>query len=133
MGINFGTYDPIVANASTAVTANGSIDIKCTGKTTVNIALSKGANGDNTTCLDREMNGPVAGYLLPYELYQDSGLSDPWGCQTGTNTREITATGKVVTYSVYGQIPAGNTLSDTQRENIGPGAYTDTVQVTFAF
>ncbi|MDG2991277.1 spore coat U domain-containing protein [Candidatus Synechococcus calcipolaris G9] len=131
--IAFGNYDPIVANATTAAKANGQITVKCLPNAQVEIALGAGANGDGTTCLSREMNGPDDDAKLPYKLYTDAAFTTEWGC--GVNAIDHTPTNaRPVPFTVYGEIPAGNDpLIEAVLDTLTPGAYNDTVVVTVTF
>lgn len=132
--IAFGNYDPIVADAAAAVKSNGTINVRCLGKVQVEIALGAGANGNGTTCLSRQMNGPVAAAKLPYNLYTDSALTTEWGC--GANAIDHTPKSSAKAgedLTVYGEIPAGNDLAAAVLDELTPGAYSDTVVVTVTF
>ena len=63
-----------------------------------------------------------------YELYSDSGRTDPWTSETpvtGTGIVSGGAASKDQTVTVYGRVPPQNTPT--------PGDYTDTVTATVTF
>ncbi|MEI6245312.1 MAG: spore coat U domain-containing protein, partial [Acidobacteriota bacterium] len=71
--ISFGSYDPIVAQATANLDATGSVVITCTKGATTTIGLDTGANASGST---RRLSS--AGSYLDYELFQDSGRSTIW-------------------------------------------------------
>jgi spore coat protein U-like protein len=112
----FGNYSQAALNATTTLT------VTCTSGTTYNVGLDTGI-GTGATVAARKMS-----YLtntLTYGLYSDSGHSVVWGNTIGTNTIAGTGTGLVQTLTVYGQIPASQTVA--------PGAYVDTVTATVTY
>ena len=95
----FGQYRPGTSSGeSTSLTVN------CTQGTSYAVALDDGASGG------RRMSGP-SGAALPYDLYQDAGLSQRWG--TGANAVPGTGSGSDQTLRLYASIapveaPAGD-------------------------
>ena len=63
--VAFNAYDPIVTNATTALTGTGSITIACTKASVPALTLGLGANSSGS--VRRMANGAER---LPYELYQ---------------------------------------------------------------
>ena len=114
--LDFGTYNPdSLSNASTP------LNIRCTPGTAATISLSSGASGN-----------PQSRYMssganhLTYQLYRDAGRTDP--INTTGMAFQLTSganTGAVVTYTIYGQIPAAQWAA--------AGNYTDVIQVTVQF
>jgi spore coat protein U-like protein len=124
--VAFGAYDPIGANHSTALDATGSIQVACTSGLAYNLLLDQGtyaASGSTTSVPLRQMAS--GSYRLPYFFYQNSGNSTVWGDTTGTGV-SATGTGSYVSYTVYGEIPAGKTAA-------AAGSYSDTVTVTASY
>ncbi len=128
--INFGNYDPANVNNTTPLNNNaGSVTVRCTKNTLAYVSLQQGSNpGSSSTCVApaRQMKD-TAGDLLAYSIYQDSGYSNVWGCDS-TNSQSFTSTSvntpKV--YTLYGQIPAG--------QDVPPAStYKDTVTTTVSF
>ena len=70
------------------------------------------------------MTGP-AGATLAYALYQDSAHTINWGNTVGTDTVSGTGNGSAQTLTVYGEVPAG--------QSVTPGAYTDTITATITY
>ncbi|SEI88474.1 Csu type fimbrial protein [Frateuria terrea] len=125
-GLAFGAYDPVVTNASTDLTGQGTIDTTCTNGASVTVTLGQGANADTGSSdaapVRRMLSG--ASDYLSYQLYSDSGRSTVWGNTAGTGA-PVTGTGTVVSTTVYGLITAG--------QNVPSGSYSDTVVATVTF
>lgn len=117
--VGFGTYDPLVANASSNLDQSGTFTVACTKGTVATIGLSNGSNfASGKRYLASGSN------LLQYELYSDTGRTTVWN---GTNTVSYTSTGKATaTQTIYGRIPGG------QDANTGTN-YTDTIVATVNF
>jgi spore coat protein U-like protein len=128
----FGTYDPIVTNASSALqNSSGQVTITCSNGSSPVITLGQGSNAatgsTDAVPLRRLVDGaatPTSADYLAYTLYQDNGYSTIWGNTSGTG--EVgTGDGTSHTYTVYGSI-AGN-------QNSKVGSYTDTVLATVTY
>jgi spore coat protein U-like protein len=117
----FGSYDPIVANASADLDGTGGVAVACTRGATASIALGAGSNASGST---RRL-GDGGGNFLSYELYSDSGHSTVWN--TGAGTLSLTAAPSRAPrdFTVYGRI-AGN-------QDVPAGSYGDTVVATVNF
>ncbi|AXY68178.1 spore coat protein U domain-containing protein [Thermosynechococcus sichuanensis E542] len=132
--INFGTYDPLGAHATTALDAQGQVIVKCLPSTQATIKLEQGANpatGSSCTSPLRQMANNTA--RLPYGLYQDSARSQVWGCDTSNDVEYTASNASPKAFTIYGRIPAGDTLPSGTLDQLQPGAYTDSVQVTVSF
>jgi spore coat protein U-like protein len=132
-GVNFGTYDPATG---TAVTATGTITVACTGNRTVTFELGPGGG----TILARRMTTASGTDQLSYNLYLEASNTTIFGqtgiagssgvCTTGVNSQGCmgdnpTGSDKLAQRTIYGLIPAG--------QNVGAGAYTDTITYTVVF
>ncbi|HEU4685808.1 MAG TPA: spore coat U domain-containing protein [Nitrospira sp.] len=126
VNMNFGNYDPINANASTALDVNGSVTITCTKGASTWIDLSPGANAANAVGTTRAMATAGPDYLS-YELYQDNTHTTVWGVGNPGNALvpPVAPNKNARTFTVYGRIPAGQGSS--------VGNYTDTVTATVNF
>ena len=112
--VSFGAYDPLAANDTAALDANGSFTVRCTRGVTAQVGLSDGANYSG----GRRMQAGASGNFLTYELYSDSGRATVWG--TGVNRVSYTAIDKSPsTLTIYGRVPGG--------QDAAAGSYTDTV------
>jgi spore coat protein U-like protein len=115
--MDFGVYDPL--SATDDDDGQSTVTINCTPGTSYDVALNDGLLG--TRQLD---NGTD---LLTYELYQDATRLADWGNTVGTDTQGGTfVAGPPVNYSVYGRIPALQTVNST-------GTYSDTVTAEVFF
>jgi spore coat protein U-like protein len=122
--VNFGDYDPISANASANLDAQGIVSTTCTAGSSPTITLAQGTNpaaGSTAAAPLRQM--ATGSNRLSYHLYSDPGRTAVWG-DTGVATPvQDGATPKINT--VYGRIPLGQ---------IKPvGTYADVVTATVAF
>ena len=125
-GLAFGAYDPVVTNASTDLTGQGTIDTTCTNGASVTVTLGQGANADTGSSDDAPVRRMLSGTTdyLSYQLYSDSSRTTVWGNSAGTGAA-VTGTGAVVSTTVYGLVTAG--------QNVASGNYSDTVVATVTF
>jgi spore coat protein U-like protein len=128
--VDFGAYDPVVANASSPKTGNGAVTIACTKGSAPTIGLGLGGNASGST--RRMTNGTD---MLSYELYFPpnttpntacGALTTVWGT-SGANLFNpgAPANKNARTYNVCGSVGAG--------QDVGVGTYTDTVVATVTF
>jgi len=123
--VAFGAYDPIVANATTPLDANGTVSTTCTTGSAVTITLGQGGHAGNgaTDAVPVRQLG-VGGDLLAYNLWSNSGYTTMWGGTKATGVDGI-GTGAASTLTVYGRIAPGQVVP--------VGTYTDTVVATVSF
>ncbi len=115
--VAFGAYDPLVANDTANLDADGSFTLQCTKGTPATLSLGDGANFSGGRRMASGAN------YLTYDLYTTGGRTTVWN---GTNTVAYTATSKAVfTQSIYGRVPGGQDAS--------VGSYTDTVVASVVF
>ncbi|MGD0890971.1 MAG: spore coat U domain-containing protein [Terracidiphilus sp.] len=116
--LSFGAY------TGTAISANSTITVNCTGGTTYNVGLNPGTS-TNATVTTRKMTGQYKGGTLAYGLFQNSGFSTNWGQTVGTDTEPGTGINANQTLTVYGNVPAGT----------APAAdgYFDTITATITY
>lgn len=118
--VTFGIYSPFnVAPTDTAGTLRVSCDTVTVGYT---VLLSAGSAGSYSP---RGLSG--GGYTLFYNLYADALRTVVWGDGSGgtTTVSGAFALPGAIDHTVYGRVPA--------RQNVGAGAYTDTITVTINF
>ena len=119
--VAFGSYDPIVANASANLDAAGAVIIACTKGAVTTLGLDTGTNPSGGT---RQLVS--SGSFLTYELYQDSSRSTVWGDSGAALFNSGTAPSKAArTFPVYGRI-VGN-------QDVPAGSYTDSIVATVNF
>ncbi|HET7085769.1 MAG TPA: spore coat U domain-containing protein [Rhizomicrobium sp.] len=115
--LNFGSYTAALLTGTTTITA------ACTTGTPYTLGLDQGTF-PGATVTTRGMTGTGVA-PLNYGLFQDAAHTINWGNTPGVDTVAGTGTGTNQTFSVFGQIPAGQGPS--------PGAYSDTITVTLTF
>ena len=127
-GVDFGSYDPIVTNLTTDLTApaGGKVTLLCTNGASATVTLGQGANADTGSTAgnpERRLKHGTTDYLT-YTLYSDAGLTTEWG-DTGPTGVAHAGTGASADLDVYGVVP--------QAQNVPVGTYTDTVLATVTF
>ncbi|HTS20913.1 MAG TPA: spore coat U domain-containing protein [Casimicrobiaceae bacterium] len=132
--LSFGSYDPVVANASSALNGNGSVTIACTKGSAPTVTLDNGQNYASST---RNMKITGGGTdLLQYALYQPPNTtpgtacsfpgSQAWGTTGAAIFTPTSPTSKTSrTYNVCGTVSAG--------QDVSVGTYQDTVVATVNF
>ena len=124
--VDFGSYDPIVANLTTDLPAQGKVSVLCTNGASATVTLGQGANADGTStdaAPVRRLKHGTADFLS-YSLYSDVGLTTAWGNTAGTGVSAV-ADGASHDINVYGNLLHG--------QNVPVGTYTDTVLATVTF
>ncbi|MGH9458593.1 MAG: Csu type fimbrial protein [Thermoanaerobaculia bacterium] len=119
--LDFGTYEPIGANATAPKTAASTLVVYCTRGTTASIGLT---DGFSPSGVQRRMSSGVD--FLAYGLYSDSGTTSPW---TTTTPVPATSNSKFVPLegglTIYGSIPPA--------QDVSVGSYQDTVQAVINY
>jgi spore coat protein U-like protein len=115
--LDFGAYDPVVANATALLPKDGS--------TTMTVACTKGFIPTiGIPPAGRSITG--GGYTLTYELYKDVAGGVVWGDSGPALYTPASAPGKGGTaYTIFGRIAGG--------QDVGVAAYSGTIQVTVNF
>jgi spore coat protein U-like protein len=113
----FGNY-----SVASGTSGTSNITVTCLASTAYTIDLDAGTNGTlNGTSTTRALASGLQ--LLAYNLFTDAAHSKVWATGTGA---DVNGTANLTTVTpVYGFIPASQTA--------GPGAYTDTVNVTVSY
>ncbi|MGA8050161.1 MAG: spore coat U domain-containing protein [Burkholderiales bacterium] len=134
--LNFGAYDPVGANAATALTGAGSLSVTCTNGSS-GITLTLGNGGNYAANGSQRGMGPIGGQYLSYEIYQPTATTPSAACgaltqRWGTTGAEILTPSGVTwsavtpqTFNVCGNVPAA--------QNVPAGTYNDTVVATVNF
>lgn len=125
-GMTFGAYDDSSAAATDTAT---SVVVRCTrvlGANSASVVLQLGPSATSGTIATRQMASGAN--RMNYNLYRDAGRSQVWGQTSGVDTVTLD-TGNMgngqsndVAFTVFGRIPA--------LQNVAPGAYSDSVQLT---
>ena len=118
----FGTYDVLVA---TPLDTTGSVDYRCTQRDH-NIMITLDRGGAASFATRRMVKGSEQ---LLYNLYLDAARTVIWGDGTGGTQAFIRGNpqgnNQDLSVPIFGRIPA--------RQDLGVGAYTDTIIVTLNF
>jgi spore coat protein U-like protein len=124
--VAFGAYDPVSANATTALNGTGTVSVTCTNGATTTVTLGEGANagGGSTAAAPARRLKDGGTDFLTYSLYTDTGRTAVWGDTAGTGLAH-TGTGTLTALTVYGAVNAG--------QNVPAGNYSDTVVATITF
>jgi len=117
--MGFGAYDPLSATNTDATTTLG---VTCTLTTTYDVGLDAGTGTGATTTV-RVME--FGANTLNYAMYQETGRTTIWGENVGVDTVSGTGTGSSQALTIYGRIPA--------LQSVTPGAYADLITVTVTF
>jgi spore coat protein U-like protein len=115
--INFGTYEPVVANAATPLDSSATINVYCTKQTAGSVTLDAGMN---FSAPNRRMKSP-GGVFLTYNVYKDAARATVWdtvNINSASSASKLTALGGG--FVAYGRIPAG--------QDVPVATYTDTLQ-----
>lgn len=92
------------------------------GRTAWNVSLNDGQNVSGST---RRMRLGATGNYVTYELYRDPARTQRWGVTTGSDTVPGTGTGSAQNLTVYGRVPASQTVP--------AGSYSDVVTITVTY
>ena len=124
--VAFGAYDPVSANATTALNGTGTVSVTCTNGATTTVTLGQGSNpaGGSTAAAPARQLKDGGTDLLTYSLFSDPGRTTVWGDTAGTGVAH-TGTGTLTALTVYGAVDAG--------QNVPAGNYSDTVVATITF
>lgn len=126
VGVIFPNYNGL-SSPSSYTYGSGSVTVSCLNllfATPITVAMTKGSS---STYSPRTML--FGSYALNYNLYLDNAYTQIWGDGTGGSVSKSDTIGGLLgsslTYTVYGRLPGG--------QNVGAGAYTDTVFVTVIY
>lgn len=127
-GIAFGNYDPATTHFTNPLDANGSIDVRCTKGTAVDIALDEGlpankATGSTCGAPIRQMASGTD--RLAYAIYSDATHTTAWGCAAANDISYTSTSNATRTLTTYGRVPGG--------QDVNTGGYSDTVAFTITF
>jgi spore coat protein U-like protein len=121
-GPAFGNYDVFSATSTDSV---GNISYTCSGGATLTIALSAGGAPSFNP---RRLARAGGGFTLSYNLFLDAGHTQIWGDGTGGSLLSGPTSpvdNAVVVVPIFGSLPPG--------QDVGVGAYSDTIMVTLNF
>jgi spore coat protein U-like protein len=124
--VNFGSASLLTAN----IDATGTVSAQCTSNSPFSIGLDNGANASGG---QRRMRLGATSSYVSYNLYTDTGRSQPWStsgsataCSGGAGSCSLgTGDATVQSVTVYGRVPP--------QTSPAPGAYADSVVVTVTY
>ena len=130
--LNFGAYDPVVANATQDLATSATISTTCTLGATVKVIMDNGLH--STTELRfrgramfftdyRHMSNAVSGSKLQYDLYTNENHTTVWHVNL---QQEIVGSGASENLLVYAKVFA-NQL------DAAAGSYTDTITIALDY
>jgi len=117
--LDFGSVAGLITSS---IDQTSSLTMTCTGRTAWNVGLDNGLNADGDI---RRMQLAASGNYVDYQLYQESARTNRWGNTLGTDTVPGTGTGSSQTLTIYGRIPAV--------QSVAAGSYSDIVTVTITY
>lgn len=118
--VAFGSFDPVVGNATAPLDASGAVIVACTKGAATTIDLDLGLHAAATV---RRMWGGTE--YLEYELFQDVGRTLVWGTGVDALAPPISPGKAPRSFTVYGRIPGA--------QDVMAGSYADTVTATVNF
>lgn len=118
----FGTYDPLLANASLPADVSAVVTVVCTRNTGASLSFGTGLHGVSHG--NRSMSGRGADGLH-YDIYRDSAHSQIWG--DGSDAIHLTSKGtsQPQHLTVFGRIPP--------QQEVEPGVYSDVLTAAVDF
>ena len=130
--LDFGAYDPIVANATSGLTGSATVSSTCTSGATGVVTMSGGLHKtfcESSKCYRRMANAGETSFLR-YNIYTNASYA--WGSVWTDDSNDTATVGRVTgsgvsqDLTIYGEIPKN-------QNNVSPGTYADTVTVTLAY
>lgn len=116
--VAFGNYDPVGANATTDLDANGTVTVQCTRGTSAAVGLDP---GDHFSGTRRMSDGGTE--FLTYELYSDAPGGTVW--TNAATVAYVAPNRSPQDLTVYGRVPGA--------QDAAAGSYSDTVVATITF
>jgi spore coat protein U-like protein len=128
--LNFGAYDPIVANATEGLTGSATVSATCTSGATGVVTMSGGLHP--TFCMSskcyrrtiRNMANEGSTSYLRYEIYADASHTIVWNYSqvSMSSVASVTGTGASQDMTVYGKV-------FKNQKDAAAGSYADTVTI----
>jgi spore coat protein U domain-containing protein, fimbrial subunit CupE1/2/3/6 len=117
--LDFGSIPGLITSNTDQTSTIG---MTCTERTAWNVGLNNGQNASGS--IRRMRLGATSNYVA-YELYSNSGRTTRWGNTINTDTIPGTGTGLAQSLTVYGRVPATQTVPS--------GSYSDIITVTVTY
>lgn len=112
----FATPQPDATSAEQAA----SFELRCTANTPFSLGIDSGTAG----AASRMLTGAASGKKVPYELFKDAALTEPWG-NDDTTRLTSSGTGASQAFSVYGRVADLSTAV--------PDSYSDSVTLSVSY
>lgn len=116
-----------VGAITSPIDRTSTISLTCVNRSPWQIGLNNGIHADVNGIRRMLLTIGANNYYIPYELYLDSGRTEPWGDTLNFNTRSGSGTGTTQPFTVYGRALA------TTAQATAPGAYSDIVTITITY
>lgn len=117
--LDFGSIPGLITSNTDQTSTIG---MTCTGRTAWHVGLNNGQNASGS--IRRMRLGATTNYVA-YELYSNPGRTTRWGNTINTDTIPGTGTGSAQSLTVYGRVPATQTVPS--------GSYSDIITVTVTY
>ena len=130
--LDFGAYDPVVANTTSGLTGSATVSATCTSGATGVVTMDGGRHLTYcmlTKCYRRMANAGETSFLR-YNIYTNESYS--WAFVWTDNPNDVNTVGHVTgsgisqELTVYGEVHKNQT-------NASAGSYTDRINVTLRF
>jgi spore coat protein U-like protein len=122
VALAFGSYDPVVANASTNLDGTGTVVVACTKGATATIGLG---NGGNFSGGARRMTDGATNFLS-YEVFHEAARTTVWtNSGAGLLSTGVAPSKAARNFTVYGRVASN--------QDVPAGSYNDTVVATVNF
>lgn len=123
-GAIWGTYDQ---GRATPTTGTSQAQVVCASGTPYTLSYDQGVNAAaDSSCLSPQRRAGANGSYVSYELYQDSALTKPLGCDATNQLSSTGAEGRAY-HDIHWRVPA---KQESVKQN---GMHTDTVTATITF
>jgi len=117
--LDFGSIPGLITSNTDQTSTIG---MTCTGRTAWNVGLDNGQHANGSI---RRMRLGATGSYVAYELYSNAGRTTRWGNTINTDTVPGTGNGAAQSLTVYGRVPAPQTVPS--------GSYSDIIIVTVEY
>jgi len=115
-------FDNVAGSIASNIDRTSAISMTCTNRTAWQVGLNNGANASGST---RRMRLGATGSYVSYELYNNTGRTIRWGNTLNVDTVLGTGDGASHSLTVYGRVPATQTVP--------AGSYSDIITVTVTY
>jgi len=123
--MEFGAYNGVVENVSTALEATATVETTCTSGAGALVTINAGASpGLDSAAVPIRRMSAGEGQFLAYQVYSDVARGSVWG-NTAVTGVALTGTGVPQILTAYGSVMAA--------QLVVPGAYSDQLVLTITY